>query len=202
MVDEQLVDDDPAGGEGDDDAAWDAWSHRATAPRREARKAKRPPHTGLTRRARLLVTSVVALVVVAAVVVVLTQLGGGRTVDRATAARQLDDARTALLNTQSACPTIAGSNALDCLRQSAGQQSLAYRDFDVTVDGIRVPSSVNDAVNTLEDDAELLSNAYDELSVASTISAYQLISSRDDVAGLTATFDRHYTAVVDGLHAS
>jgi hypothetical protein len=198
VVDEQLVDDDPAGGEGDDDAAWDAWSHRTTGARRAARKAKPPPHATLTRRARLLITSVVALVVVAAVVVVLTQLGGGGTVDRAAAARQLDDARTSLLNKQSACP----SAVLDCLHQSAGQQSLAYRDFDVTVDGIRVPGSVNDAINTLEGDAELLSNAYDELSVASTLSAYQRIYGRDGVASLIATFNRHYTAVVDALRAS
>ena len=70
---------------------------------------------------------------------------------------------------------------------------MAYRDVDVAVDRVRVPATAVDAQNAVEDDAELLSNAYDELAVAPTGAAYQRIYNRNEVRTLTSTFERDST---------
>ena len=202
MSEDQLLNNDPADGDAGNagdagDAAWDAWSHPGAASRRQRRTTQRPPRPKLTRRARLLIAVVLALIAAGAIVAVLLSLSSGTTVDRSTAARVLDEAHATLLSHQRAC---SGSD-LTCRRQAAGDLSLAYRDFDITVDRIGVPTAAGDAQNTVEDDAELLSNAYDELSVAPTTAAYQRIYQRDDVAGLTATFDRHYSTLVEAIRA-
>jgi hypothetical protein len=199
VPEDQLVNDEPAERDGSDagDAAWDAWSHPTAARRRRPRTDAQARRPKLSRRARSLITTLVAAGIVGAAVAVLLQIGGGRPVDREAAARHLDEAQSALAGQQRSC---SGTDVA-CLHQAAGALSLAYRDFDVTVDRVAVPGDAADAQNTVEDDAELLSNAYDELSVAPTASAYQRIYSRDDVATLLAAFDRHYTALVAAVHA-
>jgi hypothetical protein len=139
------------------------------------------------------------VIIAAAAVVIVTQTRPGHSVDNGAAVRTLESARAAMMAHQRTCPASAGQ--LDCLHQTAGELSLAFRDFDIAVDRIHVSASAIEAQNTVEDDAELLSNAYDELAVAPTTAAYQRVATRDDVATLTSQFDQHYAALVEAIRA-
>ncbi len=187
MPDEQSVDQEPDR----DDAAWEAWSHQAGARAR----ARRSLRLSVVLAALIAITAVA----VAVIVVVLNDNSGTSAKDSA-ATQQVVSAHQSLVAQRKMCP--AGDGQLDCRRNVAGALSLAYRDFSVDLDRIDIPAADGDARDTVEEDAQLLSNAYDELSVAATNSAYDRTFARDGVDGLQASFERHYAALVAAMRAS
>jgi hypothetical protein len=198
VSEDQLIDGEPEENEGDD-AAWDAWTHPGVGVKPTAAKTPGPARPKLTRRARVVIGTVLGLVLATAAALIFTQLGSGHSVNSGVATRQLDAAHSTLISHQRSCP--ASDAQLSCSRETAGSLSLAFRDFDLAVARIDVPRGAADAQNALEQDAELLSNAYDELSVASTMATYQRIFGRDDVSALTTTFDHDYAALVEAIRA-
>ncbi|MFL6240414.1 MAG: hypothetical protein ACJ735_13070 [Actinomycetes bacterium] len=179
MSEEQLVADEPDGS--DSDAAWDAWTQRA-----RARRTRGP-------RLLFLLVAILTVVVITLVTVLLLRHGSGSSTVNNGALPQVQSARTTLSSHQRNCP--AGNGQLDCRRSAAGALSLAYRDFNVDLDGITMAPEATDARDLVEEDAELLSNAYAELAVARSNSTYDEVYAREQVAGLRSAFDRHYAAL-------
>jgi hypothetical protein len=134
------------------------------------------------------------LVIVALVLVIVLRGSGTSAPKNGGALSQVESAHAALMSHRQDCS--AEADQVHCRQAAAEALSLAYRDFNVDLDGIALPASANNARDTLEQDADLLSNAYDELSVATSAAAYQRISTREDVPGLESDFGRHYTALV------
>jgi hypothetical protein len=193
VQEDQLVEDEP----NEDDAAWQTFTEES----RPGRRRERSDGVRFTRRAvGYLIVLLVMIIIALVVVLVMKGGGGGSQPDpNAGATRQVESAHSALIAQHRTCP--AGPDQLTCRREEAGALALGYQNFTVDVDRITVPASAGDARDVLDQDAALLSNAYDELSVASTNSAYDRIATRDDVTALTSTFERHYSALVSVLRA-
>jgi hypothetical protein len=193
VQEDQVIEGEPDG----DDAAWETWTEE-TRPRRAGERKPSTP-TRFTRRAVLLVIGLLTLIIVALVIVLLVQQGSGSNGAKTGAAAQIESAHTALVAQQKTCG--AGPDQLSCRREVAGTLSIAHRDFTIDLDRITIPNGASDARDTVEEDATLLSNAYDDLSVASSNASYERIALRDDLAGLTSSFERHYTALVAAVRA-
>jgi hypothetical protein len=188
---EDREDAEPEPGDPIEDAAWDAFSHAS-------RRGGARPAAGRRIGILFAVLATVALVAIAVIVVVLKG-GGSDQPAKDGAATQIDSAHKSLVSHRRTCNE--GSEQLDCRRETAEALSLAYRNFNVDLDRITVPGPASEARDLVEEDAELLSGAYDELSVATTTAAYNRILTRDGVAGLLSSFDRHYAALVAAVGA-
>jgi hypothetical protein len=198
VPEDQLVDREPDGEDADEDAAaWETWTEH-TRPGRRRERRERPDGMRFTRRAVIGLIGLLVMIIIALVVILLLKGGTSTTSDpNAGATRQVESAHTALVAHRRSCP--AGADQLTCRRDEAGALAVGYQDFTVDLDRITIPASASDARDLLDQDAALLSNAYDELSVATSNSAYDRIATREDVTALTGTFDRHYSALVSVL---
>jgi hypothetical protein len=188
VPEERLVDGEPEDTE--DEAAWDAWNQPV---------GKGPRAPRLTSKGRTFLIALIAVLVAAVAVVVLvtrSHSGNGSSAAKSATARVVS-AHAALDSSETNCAQ-SGSNAavLACKRQAAETLSLAFRNFNVDLDRITMPGAASEARDTVEEDADLLSNAYDLLAVATSLSSYDHISVRETVPGLRASFDRHYAALL------
>ena len=200
MQEDQLVEDEPNDEPNEDDAAWQTWTSETRPGRRRGSRAE-SDGVHLTRRAFGYLIVLLVIIIIALLVLLMLKGGGSgnKANPNAGALRQVESAHNALVTQRRTCPT--GSEQLTCRREEAGALTLAYQNFTVDLDRITLPTGANDARDVLDQDASLLSNAYDELSVAATNSAYDRITTREDVSGLAGTFDRHYLALVSVLRA-
>jgi hypothetical protein len=191
-----VTEDQSVDGETDkDDAAWDAFTHASR------RRGGGGGGSAVARRRLVVLLAVLTTVALVAIAVIVVVLKGGS--DKASPgegrAAQIDSAHKALNAHQRSCPD--GSDQLSCRREAAEALSLAYRNFNIDLDRITVPNTASEARDILEEDAELLSSAYDDLSVATTNAAYDRLVARDGLGGLRAAFDRHYAALVAAVRA-
>jgi hypothetical protein len=175
-----------------DDAAWDAWSHEAAARRRSGRRS------AAARRYVFVLAALATIALVAIAVIVVVSHHGSSTPDTNSATvGQVESAHTALTAHRKTCP--AGNGQLDCLRRTAEELSLAYRNFNIDLDRISLPAAASDARDSVEEDAELVGNAYDQLSVSMSVAAYDRLATRVGLTGVTGDFDRHYAALVAAI---
>jgi hypothetical protein len=187
VPEERLVDGEPE--ETEDEAAWNAWN-------RPVGRGPRSPR--LTSKGRTFLIALIAvLAAVVAIVVLVTRSGSGDGSSSKSTTARVVSAHTALAASTTTCAQTGSDTALlDCKRQAAEALSLAFRNFNVDLDRITMPTAAAEARDTVEEDADLLSNAYDLLAVATSLSSYDGINVRETVPALQASFDRHYAALL------